>query len=430
MKKKLCAFLLAAVLALTSTSTTFAADTTTDDTAMRGVWVSTVYNLDYPSTPTTSSVELTRQADEIIANCVEYGLNTIFLQVRPSADALYPSDYFPWSAWLTGTQGVQPTNGFDPLAYWVEQAHANGLELHAWINPYRITKNGIDELESLTADHPAIANPDWVVLCDGQYYFDPGNPDVRDYVVDAALEIVENYDVDGVHMDDYFYPSTTFDDADTFAQYGGDFSDLSAWRRDCVNQLVADLNETLHDADPDLAFGISPSGIWANSTTDARGSDTGGYEHYTSSYADSLYWINNGLIDYIIPQIYWEIGHSVADFATLASWWNRQVLGTDVDLYIGMAAYRIDASSTGVWANSTPLFESLNYLLDVSNVAGTVYFRYGSIGATDGLADDLAAWHAVADAQPLAVVPDDSEATETLRSYANVLNLFWLSYVR
>lgn len=429
MMKKAKALLLA--LCLMVTSTVWASATTTADTEMRGVWVSTVYNLDYPATATTSSVTLAREADEILDNCVAYGINTVFLQVRPTADALYPSDYFPWSAWLTGAQGTAPTNGFDPLAYWVDEAHARGLELHVWINPYRITKKGEAEFDALTDDHPAKLHSEWVVQCDDQYYFDPGLPAVRQYVTDAAVEIVENYDVDGVHMDDYFYPSTDFNDAETYARYGGDFDNIADWRRDNVNQLVTMLDEALHAVDPDLQFGISPTGIWANSSTDARGSATGGYEHYTSSYADSLYWIKNGLVDYIIPQIYWEIGHSVADFATLASWWSQQMVGSDVELYIGMAAYRISDTATDVWSTSDPLFASLDYLTDVSNVSGTVYFRYGSLVEVDGLGADLAVWHAeqAQDNSEVVETPDEIDA-DLAYTYAEILSLFLFNLVR
>ena len=312
------------VCALTLTVPAFAAGTPAASDEMRGVWVSTVYNLDYPSQATTDPAALRAEADAILDNCVQWGLNAVFLQVRPSADSLYPSEVFPWSKYLTGTAGTAPADGFDPLAYWVEAAHARGLELHAWINPYRITRGGDTEWDQLPSSHPAKMNPDWVVkYSDGNYYFNPGLQQVRDLVTRGAVEIAQNYDVDGLHMDDYFYPGSDFADSATYQQYGGSFSNIGDWRRDNVNQLVAQLDTALHNVRPDIQFGISPSGIWANKSTDSRGSDTNGYEHYASSYADSLYWIDNGLVDYIIPQIYWEIGHKSADFATLADWHGR-----------------------------------------------------------------------------------------------------------
>ena len=170
----------------------------------RAVWVATVYRLDYPSQATTDPAVLKRDADAILQGCVDMGMNAVILQVRPSADALYPSELYPWSKYLTGTQGTAPKNGFDPLAYWVERAHALGLELHAWVNPFRITKGGAAEFQALTADHPAKLHPDWVVEYEGDYYFNPGLPEVREYIVRGAEELARKYDIDGIHLDDYF----------------------------------------------------------------------------------------------------------------------------------------------------------------------------------------------------------------------------------
>lgn len=360
---------------------------------MRGVWVSSVYNLDYPGRTTTSAQTLKSEADAILDNAVKAGLNTVFLQVRPTSDALYDSDIFPWSHWLTGKQGTAPQDGFDPLAYWVEQAHKRGLELHAWINPYRVTRD--KNWDELDPSNPAKQHTDWAVqYSDGNYYYDPGIPEVRELVVDGAAEIVENYDVDGIHLDDYFYPGQDFDDADTYAKYGADFDSIADWRRDNVNQLVAMLDEELHELDPDLAFGISPAGVWANKSTDPRGSDTkGGNESYVKAYADSLAWIEAGTVDYIIPQIYWEIGHPAADFATLTDWWADQVKGTDVKLYIGLAAYKCHDANPPTWTNTDHIFESLDYMAGKSGVSGAVFFRYGSLTAVDGLLDGLTAWY-------------------------------------
>lgn len=384
------------VCALCFPTAALAARTPSAKEEMRGVWVSSVYNLDYPAKPTTNADTLKAEADSILDNCVKWGLNAVFLQVRPSSDALYQSELFPWSKYLTGKQGTAPEDGFDPLDYWVKAAHKRGLELHAWINPYRITKGKQAEWDSLVSSHPAKKHPEWAIqYTDQNYYFNPGLPEVRDLVVQGAVEIAKNYDIDGLHMDDYFYPGKDFPDAATYAQYGKSFSDIADWRRDNVNQLVRELDSALHDVRKDIQFGISPSGIWANRSTDPRGSNTNGSEHYSTNYADSLYWIENGLVDYIIPQIYWEIGHKVADFATLADWWNEAVQGAkDVKLYIGMGAYRCADNPTGVWQTTDPLFASMDYLKDKNNVSGTVFFRYGSIPAVPGMADRLTGWYA------------------------------------
>lgn len=430
---RLLALVLACVLTLVTPA--FAAGTPSASEEMRGVWVSSVYNLDYPSSPTTDPDKLKAEADEILDNCVKWGLNAVFLQVRPSGDALYKSDLFPWSKYLTGSVGTAPQDGFDPLEYWVEAAHKRGLELHAWINPYRITRSKDTEWNSLPSTHPAKMNPDWVVkYSDGNYYFNPGIPEVRDLVTRGAVEIVQNYDVDGLHMDDYFYPGTDFNDAATYQKYGSSFSNIADFRRDSVNQLVAQLDTAVHNIDPDIQFGISPSGIWANKSTDPRGSNTNGSEHYVSSYADSLYWIENGLVDYIIPQIYWEIGHKLADFATLADWWNDAVAGSDVHLYIGMGAYRCADNPTGVWTTTDPLFDSLAYLENKDNVGGCVFFRYGSIPAVSGMADRLTNWYSTVHNENTAPNPSNpggnSSSLLNGGDFGSILSQFLLSMIQ
>lgn len=430
---RLLALVLACVLTLVTPA--FAAGTPSASEEMRGVWVSSVYNLDYPSSPTTDPDKLKAEADEILDNCVKWGLNAVFLQVRPSGDALYKSDLFPWSKYLTGSVGTAPQDGFDPLEYWVEAAHKRGLELHAWINPYRITRSKDTEWNALPSTHPAKMNPDWVVkYSDGNYYFNPGIPEVRDLVTRGAVEIVQNYDVDGLHMDDYFYPGTDFNDAATYQKYGSSFSNIADFRRDSVNQLVAQLDTAVHNIDPDIQFGISPSGIWANKSTDPRGSNTNGSEHYVSSYADSLYWIENGLVDYIIPQIYWEIGHKLADFATLADWWNDAVAGSDVHLYIGMGAYRCADNPTGVWTTTNPLFDSLAYLENKDNVGGCVFFRYGSIPAVSGMADRLTSWYSTVHNENTAPNPSNpggnSSSSLNGGDFGSILSQFLLSMIQ
>ena len=435
MKRSFRLLALALACVLTLVTPAFAAGTPSASGEMRGVWVSSVYNLDYPSSPTTDPDKLKAEADEILDNCVKWGLNAVFLQVRPSGDALYKSDLFPWSKYLTGSVGTAPQDGFDPLEYWVEAAHKRGLELHAWINPYRITRSKDTEWNSLPSTHPAKMNPDWVVkYSDGNYYFDPGIPEVRDLVTRGAVEIVQNYDVDGLHMDDYFYPGTDFNDAATYQKYGSSFSNIADFRRDSVNQLVAQLDTAVHNIDPDIQFGISPSGIWANKSTDPRGSNSSGSEHYVSSYADSLYWIENGLVDYIIPQIYWEIGHKLADFVTLADWWNDTVAGSDVHLYIGMGAYRCADNPTGVWTTTDPLFDSLAYLENKDNVGGCVFFRYGSIPAVSGMADRLTSWYSTVHNENTAPNPsnpgDNSSSSLNGGDFGSILSQFLLSMIQ
>lgn len=364
--------------------TVYAAQTKAD--SLCGVWVSTVINLDYPTKPTADVVTLKAEADEILDNAAELGFNAVFLQVRPCADALYASAVYPWSLYLTGDQNLAPADDFDPLAYWVDGAHKRGMELHAWINPYRITRAAA-EWDKLSENHPAKLHPDWVVNYKNNYYFDPSLPEVRRLVTDGAVEIVENYDVDGIHMDDYFYPGTDFDDSAAYAAYDGDM-DLSDWRRDNVNKLVSGLYKAIKAADKTVDFGISPAGIWASKTLNPLGSDTTStYSSYYGAYADTRSWVKDGWLDYIAPQIYWERGHKTADFTALLNWWSEQVKGTGVDLYIGLADYKtLEAKAAdNVWYNGREIAGQIAECAANAQVSGVIHFRYGSINASPAL---------------------------------------------
>lgn len=349
-----------------------------EEEGLRAVWVSSVYNLDYPSRSTADAAALRREADKILADAAEMGMNAVILQVRPSCDALYPSALYPWSAWLTGTQGLAPRENFDPLAYWVERAHALGLELHAWINPYRVTKKGAEEFTALSPDNPAKRNPDWAVEYEQNYYLDPGLPQVRELVVQGAEEIVRNYGVDGIHLDDYFYPGKDFNDAASFARYGGGFSNLADWRRENVNTLIRTLDQRLHAIKPELSFGVSPSGVWRDRASDPLGSPTSGkYESYAVSYADSRKWVKEGWVDYICPQIYWYIGHPAMDYEKVARWWADAVEGTDVKLYIGMADYKAgEKDPASPWYGVGAIAAQLSLNKTIPQVAGEFHFRY------------------------------------------------------
>ncbi|APC36960.1 glycosyl hydrolase [Nocardiopsis dassonvillei] len=344
---------------------------------MRAEWISSVVNIDWPSeqglSPERQKAELIDLYDRAKAD----GLNAVFVQIRPTADAFWPSPHEPWSEWLTGTQGTDP--GYDPLAFAVEEAHARNLEFHGWFNPYRVAMH--DDPSRLVADHPARVNPDWVFAYGGKLYYDPGIPEVRAFVVEAMMHAVENYDLDGVHFDDYFYPypvaGETVPDQDTFAEYGGEFGDIGDWRRDNVNRMVQEMDEAVHTAKPHVKFGISPFGIWRNDTSDPNGSDTGGFESYSQIYADSRRWVREGWVDYINPQVYWEIGLPVADYAVLVPWWEQVTEGTDVHLYIGQAAYKV--GNAGAWSDPDELSRHLDLNREYPGVDGDVYFSANSL---------------------------------------------------
>lgn len=352
---------------------------------MRGLWVASVLNIDYPTKPTTDSVKLRIEALMALDYAVEMGFNAVFLQVRPTADALYKSKYFPWSRYLTGEQGLAPADDFDPLEYWVEQAHKRGLELHAWINPYRITKRSTgeptDPYALLSPESPAVKRRDLVVKgSDGNLYFDPGKPEARQLIVLGIAEIIENYDVDGIHFDDYFYPDENFNDKATYDRYKKPGMSIGDWRRENVNILVRDVHKIIRLSKKNISFGISPFGIWANKSSNPRGSDTQGLQSYSAHFADSLQWIKEGIIDYIAPQLYWNIGYSIADYSKLLSWWSNAVAGSGVDLYIGQAAYRAGSTDpSSAWYGTAEIERQLKLNAANPEVDGSIFYNYSSL---------------------------------------------------
>lgn len=353
----------------------------TADEEMRGMWIASVLNIDYPSKGTADPDTLKQEAIKILDKAENIGINAVFLQVRPTADAFYPSKYFPWSKYLTGTQGLSPDNYFDPLQYWIDEAHSRNIEVHAWINPYRITKKTKNDPEhdwdSLTNTHPAKLNSEWVVShTDGNLYFNPGLPEVRKLIIDSTLEIINNYDIDGIHFDDYFYPGRTFADESTYEKYGSGFASLQDWRRENVNLLISDLYKAIKEKDQSVQFGISPFGIWANKGSNALGSDTRGAESYNDHYADSRTWVKSGYIDYITPQIYWNIGYTIADYQKLLNWWADVVRDTDVKLYVGQAAYRTESSKTdSPWSGVAEIGRQLELNAQTPEVRGSIFYN-------------------------------------------------------
>ena len=358
-----------------------------ESTELRGVWVATVANLDYPSRGTTDAWTLRTELDEILDNCQDMGFNAIFLQVRPSGDALYKSSVYPWSRYLTGTQGVAPDDGFDPLEYAVNEAHKRGIQLHAWINPYRVTNSSSDN-NRLAANNPAVLRPD-LVLTDstGKMYLNPGEADAIEIIIEGIKEIVRNYDVDGIHMDDYFYPSSGFDDSAAYYKYQAQYPNKADWRRSMVNTLIASAMQAVKQIDPTCMFGVSPSGIWANSDTPG-GSNTNGNSSYHSLYADTKFWVEQGYLDYIMPQLYWYNGQSGADYNTLINWWAGVCAPTNVKLYIGEAAYKAAAGSDAAWKGQNGINELRSHVATGRNsqyISGYCMYAYSSFMDNSGL---------------------------------------------
>ncbi|MEU6816283.1 family 10 glycosylhydrolase [Streptomyces sp. NPDC046860] len=343
---------------------------------MRGVWLATVAGRDWPSRPGLPAEE---QRAELIAHldrAADRRLNTVIFQVRPTADALWPSPYEPWSQYLTGTQGQDP--GWDPLGTAVREAHARGLQLHAWFNPYRIANH--TDPTRLTPDHPARRHPEWVVPYGGKLYYNPGLPEVRRFVRRAMLDAVARYPVDAVHFDDYFYPypvaGQTFDDDAAYDAHGGGFPDRASWRRDNIDRLVREVAAGIRRVRPGTRFGISPFGVWRNAATDPRGSDTqAGVQTYDDLYADTRRWVREHWIDYVVPQLYWNIGFPAADYARLLEWWAGQAAGTRTKLYVGEALYKAGAAGQpAAWQDPAELSRHLTLAAGHPQVRGHVFF--------------------------------------------------------
>lgn len=350
---------------------------------LRGMWVATVVNIDWPSRP---GLPPERQRAELLAlfdAAVARRLNTVILQIRPTADAFWPSRFEPWSEYLTGVQGRSP--GWDPLAFAVREAHKRRLELHGWFNPYRVANH--TDPGRLVPTHPARIHPEWALPYGGKLYYNPGLPEVRRFVQDALLDAVWRYDLDGVHFDDYFYPypvaGQVFDDTAAYERYGAGFPDRAAWRRDNIDRLVRETGERIKRRKPHVRFGISPFAVWRNRTTDPRGSDTkAGVQTYDDLHADTLGWVRRQWIDYIVPQCYWHIGFAAADYAALVPWWAEAVRGTNVQLYIGEALYRAgDPTQPAPWQDPAELSRHVALGRRHPEVRGNVYFSARNVVA-------------------------------------------------
>ncbi|WP_025720335.1 family 10 glycosylhydrolase [Paenibacillus sp. 1-18] len=341
-------------------------------TSMRGAWISTI-NGDWPSSAARGSADKQKQEfTKMLDDLQGMGINAVFVQVRASGDALYPSSLVPWSKYLTNTQGKNP--GYDPLKFMISESHKRGMEFHAWFNPFRANSTGTTS--GLAENHVANQHPEWIVKNGSQLYINPGIPAAREHVISAIMEVVNGYDIDGVHLDDYFYPySGTFDDDATFKAYNANkISNKGDWRRDNVNSFVQELGKTIHASKSKVQFGISPFGVWRNKSQDLTGSDTkAGVTAYDTTFADVRTWINKGWIDYVAPQIYWSIGFPAAGYDKLVAWWSNEVKNSDVKLYIGHSPYKIGTPEKG-WQTAQELIKQLELNENYKQVKGDIYF--------------------------------------------------------
>lgn len=307
----------------------------------RAAWIATVGNIDWPSKKGLTSQQQQQEFIKHLDFLHRNGFNAVFVQIRPAADAFYPTPYEPWSQYLTGKQGQPPFPKYDPLAFMIEETHKRNMEFHAWFNPFRAlvsTRNNPNP-----SNHPTRTQPDWIINYAGKGYFDPGMPSARNYILNVIMDVVKRYDIDGVHIDDYFYPykvaGQVFNDQKSFQNYNVNQLSLEDWRRNNVNLFISQLYYQIKQEKKWVKFGVSPFGIWRNQKQDPTGSATNGTSCYDDLYSDVKLWMEKKWMDYVLPQLYWEHGHRLAAYDVLLPWWN-QIRG-DRHLYIGLGVYRM-----------------------------------------------------------------------------------------
>jgi uncharacterized lipoprotein YddW (UPF0748 family) len=339
----------------------------------RGVWIATVDNIDWPARDARNSAIQKADFIRILDMHQRNGMNAVIVQVRPAADAFYPSSYEPWSQWLAGTQGLPPSPYYDPLQFMIEEAHKRGMEFHAWLNPYRANFN--IGTASIAPNHVTRIHPEWFLTYGDKKYFDPANKDAQQFVVNVVRDIVKRYDVDAIHMDDYFYPyriaGREFPDAASYLKSGSKLN-KDDWRRSNVDTIIRKLSRAIKEEKKMVRFGISPFSVWRNKDKDPRGSDSKSSQtNYDDLYADILLWLEKGWIDYVAPQLYLEIGHDKIAYEKMLAWWSRNSHGRHI--YIGHGIYRVNEKAPA-WKNPAELPNQLKLLRRYPNVQGSIYF--------------------------------------------------------
>lgn len=339
----------------------------------RAAWIATVDNIDWPSKKGISVDSQKAEFINILDLHKQNGLNAIVMQIRPATDAFYPSPYEPWSEWLTGVQGKPPSPYYDPLQFMIDETHKRKMEFHAWCNPYRADFR-IGKA-SISPSHITRLHPQWFLDYGDKKYFDPGNKEAQQFVVDVIRDITERYEVDAIHFDDYFYPyriaGKEFPDSLSYSLYGKGMR-KDDWRRSNVDSVIFKLFTAIRKTKPSVQFGISPFGVWRNASKDPLGSNTkAGQTNYDDLYADILLWLQKGWIDYVAPQLYWEIGHKAAPYEVLIDWWSKHTYGKHC--YIGLGIYRANGRDEA-WKDSTLLPRQIEMLRNTPNIQGMIFF--------------------------------------------------------
>lgn len=345
----------------------------------RGLWVTTAFNLDWPSSNQLSPEEQQKEFITLLNKHKSLGINTVIVQVRAAADAFYESDYEPWSVWLTGEQGKKPKPYWDPLAFMTEECHKRGMEIHAWFNLFRAVSH--ERFFKPDRHHVSRKHPEWTYKIGEKIFFNPGEPLLREYLTKVVLDCVQKYNIDGVHLDDYFYPQEIngdkIDDEKTFKQHGEGFDNLANWRRDNINQTIKMLSDSIHAKKPYLKFGISPVCVWRHHHADTLGSETErALTSYDDLYADSRKWIEAGWIDYLAPQLYYSTKHKRVNYNHLLDWYDKNSFGHHV--YIGLAYYKAHDPDEEGWHDTKELPRQISLLRGKENIQGFSFFRASS----------------------------------------------------
>ncbi len=393
----------------------------------RAAWIATVANIDWPSKPGLPAIEQQQQFIQRLDQLKAMGCNAVIVQVRPVCDAIYDSKIEPWSRFLTGRQGEPPFPYYDPLLFMIAETHKRNMEFHAWFNPYRALMDS--KVNPNPPKHVTRTHPDWIIKYGGKSYLDPGIPEVREYVIDVISDVVKRYDIDAVHLDDYFYPyrvaNVEFGDAKTYAKYGGGMN-KDDWRRNNISLFISLLNTNIKHLKPYVKLGISPFGIWRNSDKDPNGSATkGGQTNYDDLYADVIMWMQKGWVDYLLPQLYWEHASHAAPFSVLLPWWFGHCYKRHV--YYGLAAYRMMNSGSGAWSGVKELMWQLHDIRNQCPNSGYAFFSAASfdkirVPIKDSLQNSFAKYPALVPAMPwLDSIPPAAPALKIMSSAAGVV---------
>jgi uncharacterized lipoprotein YddW (UPF0748 family) len=345
---------------------------------LRGVWIASVENIDWPARKNMSYDELQKSYIDILDLYDSLNFNAVFVQIRTAGDALYPSQLAPWSRYLTGKEGLPLER--DIVPWLIDQTHMRGMEFHAWLNPYRATTSLDTSL--LSKQHAFYTHPDWMVKYGNRYYFNPGRPDVQSHLLEVIDEVVYHYDIDGIHFDDYFYPykikDVIFDDSLEYARENPRMLIRDDWRREQVNMFIQSCYNRIKHAKPHVQFGVSPFGVWRNASVDSTGSDSrAGQTVYDDLYADTRTWIKNGWLDYIAPQLYWSMEFPAASHRKLVDWWVKEA--EELPLYIGLGAYKVQNNHDTVWNDIKEISRQIEYSRNTQQVDGFIVFSAKSI---------------------------------------------------